>query len=54
MTEDDLNYYYDLVETLWLSGFGIRDVACPGSRNARMTGPALTRLFLRENVRLGR
>ena len=22
MTEDDLNYYYDLIETLWLGGFG--------------------------------
>jgi hypothetical protein len=22
MTEDDLNHYYDLVETLWLGGFG--------------------------------
>ena len=22
MTEDDLHYYYDLVETLWLGGFG--------------------------------
>jgi hypothetical protein len=22
MTEADLNYYYDLVETLWLGGFG--------------------------------
>ena len=57
MTEDDLNYYYDIVETLWLGGSNptferIRDRVRPLEVDSSHLTRALATLIQRSWVKL--